>query len=95
MSKQKKRESQLFSHMAWLPASLPTPLCLEVLKVGWSPNQVLWVWPPVGQNLHVTGQSECQSFQITMRISCVYAKRLRTSKERCIVTQVTSWPDSG
>lgn len=34
MSKQKKRESQLLSHMALLPSPLPSLLCLEVTEGG-------------------------------------------------------------
>lgn len=37
MSKQKKRETQLLSHMALLPSPLPTPLCLEATEGGLQP----------------------------------------------------------
>lgn len=34
MSKQKKRKTQLLSHMALLPSPLPTSLCLEATEGG-------------------------------------------------------------
>lgn len=55
MSKQKKRETQLLSHMALLPSPLPTPLCLEATE-GPRPSAVRMI--SVNQNSHMTRQPE-------------------------------------